>query len=235
VSYSGDLHETTLAGAAVQSYSIDSGLVGLAWAGDVLYATSFSAGTIGEVTLAAPTATYTELPWSGPPPTGAMGALASDPTSGTLFLVTREGLLYSVAVAGGMAAATLIEDLNAVGYPQGALPDGMGWIGACATAGSLTIRFDDKATLGWAALPDSTYDVISGSFSTDLSANTWTGPGGVLGSMSCRHDDTAVTAVDTTGLEEPIAGSVSFWLVRPCAGSWSSPGSVDRDADVLCP
>ena len=236
VSYNGDLYETTLSGGLLQSYTTTNGLVGLAWVGDALYATSFLNGSIGEVTLAAPAALYTPIPWNGPAPTGTMGALAYDPVTPILYLVTREGLLYTVTVGGGLATATLVEDLNAVGYPESGLADGLGWIGSCAGAASLTISFGaDKAKLNWPAVPESTYDVISGSFSRDLSSNIWSGSGGLLATMSCRGNDMGPTVFDTSGLEEPTAGRVSMWLVRACASTWNSVGSANRDADILCP
>lgn len=139
MTYSGLLHELTPAGALVQTYSIESGLVGLEWAGGSLYSTNYSAANPANVGVVSfpggANATFTIIPWApgAAPPGGSPGdwggALAYDPTEDKLYLVTYSSTrLFTVSFAAGEAYATLVTTLKDVGYVAGGLVDGMGWV-----------------------------------------------------------------------------------------------------------
>jgi hypothetical protein len=133
VTFSGQLYETTTAGVLVRSFTIASGLVGLEWVGETLYATNYEAGNVGQVTLneTTKTATFTIIPWApggGSPGDNTVG-LAYDQQAGDLYMATFSSTrLFKVTFAGGQARATLVTTLKDVGYPEGAIPDGMGWV-----------------------------------------------------------------------------------------------------------
>ena len=126
------LHETTLSGTVLTSYvgvsNSLNGIVGLEWVGDQLYATNYTTGTFGEITLDGTNATYTVIPFNGLDPSGNAGALAYDEEDDVLYGIFNNNDLYRLDIARGMVTLTLVVDLGAVGYPAGGLVDGMGWV-----------------------------------------------------------------------------------------------------------
>ena len=123
------LHETTTGGVLVQSYGGVGSLVGIEWVGETLYATNWNGGGIGEIVFDGDSGMYVDIPWSaGGAPNGSTAALAYDPNDDVLYMTTNQALLYTVTFEDGAATATLKVDLETVGYPNGGLPDGMGWV-----------------------------------------------------------------------------------------------------------
>ena len=132
MTYSGGrLWEVSRDGDVLNNFTLNTGgLVGIAWVNDVLHACSYSNGSIGTISFDGNNATYTVIPWAdGHAPTGSsLLALAYDDCGDTLYMTTNATLMYTVTFSKGEAYAELLVDLADVGYPDGALADGMGWL-----------------------------------------------------------------------------------------------------------
>ncbi len=141
------LLETTVTGSVVNRFEVDgvTGLAGLEWIDDMLYATTFDA--FGSISFSGATATFNEIFGLGtviPPgyPTDhSPQGLALDQETGFLYMASSntifggsENFLWRVEPEGG--TATFVRDLVAAGYPaRGAgdspvFPDAMGWVPA---------------------------------------------------------------------------------------------------------
>lgn len=136
VTYNSTLHETTTTGALVQTYTTTGSLVGIEWVGSTLYGATWtnSNTNFGRFDFAGATATFVAIPWAvGGSPAARLGALAYDAQDDVLYVIAADRILYTVAVGGSEAVATLVVDLTTLGYPGSALVDGMGWAGPLAT------------------------------------------------------------------------------------------------------
>lgn len=128
--YSGGLlHRMTTAGVVETTFTSPSGLVGLTFAGPQGYASNYSTGRVGRLVRGATAWTFVPAVWAaGAAPLGSLGGLAYDAESATLYLATGDPRLYRVTVTNDTARAELVADLAAAGYPNGGLPDGLGWV-----------------------------------------------------------------------------------------------------------
>ncbi|HYE02307.1 MAG TPA: GC-type dockerin domain-anchored protein [Phycisphaerales bacterium] len=171
--FSNLLHEVTPTGQLVRTYTGGGALVGLEWVGGTLYATNYSNGDIGVLSLnpANNTATFTPVPWApGGPTISETAALAYDADSGVLYMTANRHRLWSVSFSNGMAAATLVADLSTLGYPAGGLIDGMGWFPLPCPAdfnddGSVTTADVSAFLVAWFA------DLANGTLHADFNAS----------------------------------------------------------------
>ncbi len=124
----GALHRMTTAGVLESTLTAPTGLVGLEFANGQGWATNYSTDRFGRLTRGAVWAFVPSVWAVGQAPTGNLGGLAYDAQSGTMYMATDAGNLYTVTSVNDTARATLVIDLNTVGYPTGGLPDGMGWV-----------------------------------------------------------------------------------------------------------
>jgi hypothetical protein len=145
VTYNGTLHETTTDGTLVQTYTTAGSLVGIEWVGSTLYAGVWtnSNTNFGRLEIAGTIATFVAVPWAaGGSPDARLAALAYDAQDDVLYVIAGDRKLHTVAVGATDAVATLVVDLSTLGYPGGALVDGMGWVAAPATGAPSTT--DDR-------------------------------------------------------------------------------------------
>jgi len=134
ITYSGNtvLHRMTTAGVAETTFTMPSnlGFVGIEFVDDTIYATRYNGHEIGTLQrVSATTLAFIPIPWAqDQEPSYQFAALAYDADAGDLYMATASSRLFRLTFVAGEAYAEEIVDLGTVGYPTGALPDGMGWV-----------------------------------------------------------------------------------------------------------
>ena len=208
------LYEVTRSGVLVRRFNLPAAtpsLIGLEWVGGVLYSTDSGAANpahIGVVNLTSDsTATFTAISWTsgGGPPGGSPGdstaGLAYDQQDSVLYMATYSSTrLFRITFEASQARATLVTTLSSVGYPAGAIADGLGWqppartdVGGTASGSPfslgatpdpfneltrITFRLDERATVQlevWDVTGRVVRRLFAGPLPADHHTVTWDG------------------------------------------------------------